>query len=81
VFSLAEEKTRPDDDDLRWLGGIGLNGTYLPVGDYAPNPLRNYSTENSGLVKVIARYRRGAQTWTAQAQLAVTMPDLIRRIR
>ena len=81
TFSLAEEKTRPDDDDLRWLGGIGLNGTYLPVGDYAPNPLRNYSTENSGLVKVVAHYRRGTQTWTAQAQLAVTMPDLIRRIR
>jgi len=81
TFRLAEEKTRPDDDDLRWLGGIKANGTYLPMGDYGPNPLRNYSAENSGLVKVIAVYKRGTQTFQAQAQLAVTMPDFIQRIR
>jgi quinohemoprotein amine dehydrogenase len=81
TFRLAEEKTRPDDDDLRWVGGIKSNGSYLPIGDYGPNPLRNYSTENSGLVKVVARYNRGAQTFHAQAQLAVTLPDLIQRIR
>lgn len=81
TFSLAELKTRPEDDDLRWLGGISPNGTYVPVGDYGPNPLRNYSTENSGLVKVVARYRRGAQMWKAEAELAVTLPDFIPRIR
>ncbi len=81
TFRLAEEKTRPDDDDLQWLGGIKPNGSYLPMGDYGPNPLRNYSAENSGLVKVVARYQRGAQTFQAQAQLAVTMPDYIQRIR
>ncbi len=81
TFRLAEEKTRPDDDDLKWLGGISTNGAYLPVGDYAPNPLRNYSTENSGLVKVVARYQRGGQAYRAQAELAVTMPDYIPRIR
>jgi len=81
TFRLAEEKTRPDDDDLRWLGAIQPNGTYLPVGDYGPNPKRNYSAENSGLVKVIAQYRHGTRTYTAQALLAVTMPDYIARIR
>jgi quinohemoprotein amine dehydrogenase len=81
TFRLAEEKTRPDDDDLRWVGGIKPSGAYLPMGDYGPNPLRNYSAENSGLVKVIAVYRRGTQTFQAQAQLAVTMPDYIQRIR
>jgi quinohemoprotein amine dehydrogenase len=81
TFRLAEEKTRPDDDDLQWLGGIKSNGTYFPMGDYGPNPLRNYSAENSGLVKVVARHQRGAQTFQAQAQLAVTMPDYIQRIR
>jgi len=81
TFRLAEEKTRPDDDDLKWVGGIRPNGTYLPMGDYGPNPLRNYSAENSGLVKVVAVYKRGAQTFQAQAQLAVTMPDFIQRIR
>jgi len=80
-FELAEEKTRPDDDDLRWVGGILPNGTYLPVGDYGPNPLRRFSAENSGLVKVVAQYTRGTQTFTAEALLAVTMPDFIGRIR
>jgi len=51
------------------------------VGDYAPNPARNYSGENSGLVKVIAHYRRGARTYRAQAWLAVTVPDYIARLR
>ena len=81
TFRLAEEKTRPDDDDIRWVGGIHANGTYLPMGDYGPNPLRNYSAENNGLVKVLAQYRRGAQAFTAQALLAVTMPDFIARLR
>jgi quinohemoprotein amine dehydrogenase len=81
TFRLAEEKTRPDDDDLRWLGAIKPNGTYIPLGDYGPNPMRNYSTENSGLVKVLARYRRGAQTYAAEAALVVTVPDFIRRLR
>ncbi len=81
TFRLAEDKTRPDDDDLRWVGGITSNGTFLPMGDYGPNPLRNYSAENSGLVKVVARYTSGTRALQAQAQLAVTMPDLIQRIR
>ena len=81
TFRLADEKTRPNDDDLKWAGGIEANGAYLPMGDYAPNPLRNYSRENSGVVKVIAQYKRGAQTFTGQALLAVTMPDFIARLR
>jgi quinohemoprotein amine dehydrogenase len=81
TFRLAEEKTRPDDDDLRWLGSIRPNGTYLPVGDYGPNPARKYSAENSGLVRVLAEYRRDGRTFKAQARLAVTMPDFIQRIR
>jgi quinohemoprotein amine dehydrogenase alpha subunit len=81
TFRLADEKTRPNDDDLKWAGGIESNGAYLPMGDYGPNPLRNYSRENSGLVKVVAQYKRGAQTFTAQALLAVTMPDFIARLR
>lgn len=81
TFRLAEEKTRPDDDDLKWVGGIRPDGAYLPMGDYGANPLRNYSAENNGLVKVLARYRRGAQTFDAQALLAVTLPDFIARLR
>jgi quinohemoprotein amine dehydrogenase alpha subunit len=81
TFRLAEEKTRRDDDDLTWVGAIRPNGTYLPVGDYGPNASRNYSGEGSGLVKVLAQYKRGGQTYRAEALLAVTMPDFIGRIR
>jgi hypothetical protein len=81
TFALAEEKTRPGDDDLRWVGTIAPNGTYIPVGGYAPNAKRAYSGDDGGLVKVLARYRRGERTYTAQALLAVTMPDYVQRLR
>lgn len=80
-FRLAEEKTRPDDDDLRWLGAIGAQGSYVPMVDLDPNPARAFRVENSGLVKVLAEYRHGGQTHRAQAQLAVTLPDVVARIR
>ena len=81
TFRLAEEKTRPGDDDLTWLGTILPNGSYLPTVDYAPNPKRTYKGENSGLVKVLARYVRGGRAHDAQAELVVTVPDYIARIR
>lgn len=81
TFRLADEKTRPRDHDLRWLGLIEANGNYVPTADYGPNPARDFKRENSGLVKVVAQYRRGAQTYSANALLAVTLPDLIARIR
>jgi quinohemoprotein amine dehydrogenase alpha subunit len=81
TFRLAEEKTRPDDDDLRWLGAIQPNGAYLPMGDFGPNPARSYRGENSGLGKVVATWRHGERTLRAEARLAVTVPDYIARIR
>jgi len=81
VFRLAELKTRPGDDDLTWLGTISPNGTYLPTVDYAPNPKRTYKGENSGLVKVLARYTRGGTAYDAAAELVVTVPDYIARLR
>jgi len=80
-FSLAEEATRPGDDDLVWLGAIETDGTYLPSGDYSPIPARDYGGEGTGMVKVIARYARGQQSYTAEARLVVTVPDFIQRIR
>jgi quinohemoprotein amine dehydrogenase len=81
TFRLAEQKTRPDDDDMTWLGTIRPDGAYLPTVDYAPNPKRTYTGENSGLVKVLARYQRGGRSYDAQAELVVTVPDYIARIR
>lgn len=80
-FKLTEEKTRPDDDDMSWLGRIQPNGSYVPMVDFGPNPARTFRGENSGLVRVLAQYRHGKQTYRAQALLAVTLPDLIARLR
>jgi quinohemoprotein amine dehydrogenase len=81
TFRLAEQKTRPGDDDMTWLGTIAANGSYVPMVDYAPNPRRTYTGENSGLVKVLARYRHGGRTYDAQGELVVTVPDYIARLR
>ncbi|MEW6488373.1 MAG: hypothetical protein AB1578_10755 [Thermodesulfobacteriota bacterium] len=81
AFRVEEESTRHDDDDLQWVGGIGPNGSYVPIGDYAPVPSRRYSGEASGWVKVVARYEGGGTPLEAEAHLAVTMPDFIPRIR
>jgi quinohemoprotein amine dehydrogenase len=81
TFRLAEEKTRPGDDDLKYVGAISANGTYLPRGHYGPLPSRASSLEGSGLVKVLASYQRGAKTYRAEGQLAVTVPDFVQRIR
>jgi len=81
TFKLTEEKTRDGDDDLKFTGPISSRGSYEPRGDYGPLPSRPYSNEGSGLVKVLATYKRGAKTYSAQAQLAVTVPDFVQRIR
>ncbi len=81
AFHLEEEVTRPGDDDLKWAGEIEADGTYIPTGDYGPVPAREYSGEGSGFVKVVATYRDGDRVHTAEAKLAVTVPDYIQRIR
>ncbi len=80
-FSLVEEKTRPGDDDLEHLGTISKAGTYLPSGDYNPIPSRDFGTEGTGLVKVVAVYVGGGSTHTAEGKLVVTVPDYIQRLK
>jgi quinohemoprotein amine dehydrogenase len=80
-FSLLEEKTREGDDDLRYISSIGVNGSYIPTGNYGPVPGRPYTNEGSGLVKVVATHTRGGKTYRAEARLAVTVPDFVQRIR
>jgi hypothetical protein len=81
VFGLAEEETRPGDDDLTYVGAIEADGTYLPTGDYNPIPAREYGGEGTGMVKVIAKYTRGASSYSAEGRLVVTVPDYIQRIK
>ena len=80
-FSLAEEITRPDDDDLIYAGAIEKDGTYLPSGDYNPIPAREYGGEGTGMVKVIAKYSRGPDAYTAEGRLVITVPDYIQRLK
>jgi quinohemoprotein amine dehydrogenase len=80
-YSLTELSTRPNDDDLLWLGGIGANGTYLPTSDYGPIEVRDFHAEGIGLVKVLADYKQGGSSYTAEARLVVTEPDYIPRIK
>lgn len=80
-FYLAEESTRDNDDDLAWVGAIAANGTFVPAGDYAPVPAREYQGEASGWVKVVAEYVHGGTTHVGEAKLAVTVPDFIQRIK
>ena len=80
-FSLAEEISRPGDDDLVYMGAIEANGTYLPIGDYQPIPAREYGGEGTGMVKVIAKYTRGEVPYTAEGRMVVTVPDYIQRLK
>ena len=80
-FSLSELVTRPGDDELRWLGDISANGTYIPSGDYGPIPVRDFHAEGTGLVKVLAEYKKGERSYSAEARLVVTVPDYIPRIK
>ncbi len=80
-FSLAEEETRPGDDDLVYVGAIETDGTYLPSGDYNPIPAREYGGEGTGMVKVVAEYTRGEIAYTAEGRLVVTVPDYIQRLK
>lgn len=80
-FTLSELVTRPGDDDLRWLGAIAENGSYLPAGDYRPIPAREFHAEGTGLVKVVAEYSRAGRQYAAEARLVVTVPDFIPRIK
>ncbi len=80
-FSLAEAVTRPGDDDLVHLGVIESDGTYIPSSDYNPLPSRELQIEGTGMVKVIAKYTRGTEPFSAEARLVVTVPDFIQRLR
>ncbi len=81
-FKLAAEIKRPNDDDLQWVGVIHPNGKYLPVGDYGSIAIREYTAEGSGIVKVEAEYKRGERVYPVKpANLIVTMPDYVQRIK
>lgn len=77
-WSLAEDTTDPNDDDVKFVGTIDPSGLFTPATD-GPNPARRKSNNNTGQVWVVATYTpEGAEPpLTARAKLIVTVPRFI----
>lgn len=80
-WSLAEETTRENDDDLKYLKAPIANGLYTPVTTYAPIEERKQRREGVGLIAVEAVYSVDGKEVRDRALLAVTEPDFITHIK
>lgn len=80
-WNLAEEPTRENDDDLKYLKAPIANGLYTPVTTYAPIEERKQRREGVGLIAVEAAYEADGQAFKDRAYLAVTEPDFITHIK
>ncbi|MCP4686486.1 MAG: quinohemoprotein amine dehydrogenase subunit alpha [Desulfobacterales bacterium] len=78
---LEEEKTRENDDDLKYLMAPITNGLYTPVTTYGPIQERNQHREGVGLIAVGAEYTGAGNPLKARARLVVTVPDFIPHIK
>lgn len=76
-WSLAEEKTRDNDDDLKYLTTSVANGLYTPVTTYGPIPERVQRVEGTGLIKVVASYNK----MESSSRLAVVPTDFITHLK
>ncbi len=76
-WSLVEEKTRENDDDLKYVNAPVVNGLYTPVTTYGPIQDRVQSREGIGLVKIVASYN----SLKSEAFLGVTVPDFITHLK
>ncbi len=79
TWSMEEYTATFDDDDIRYVGALGSDGTFTPAID-GPNPERTGSRNNVGDVWVVATYA-GAEadpgagrSLRARAHLIVTVP-------
>ncbi len=78
---LEEEKTRPDDDDLKYLKTSILNGLYMPVTTFAPIETRVQRREGIGLIAVGASCTQDGKQMKGRALLGVTDPDFVAHIK
>jgi quinohemoprotein amine dehydrogenase len=58
--------------DKKFAGQLTAMGTFIPA-VAGPNPLRKYSTNNAGDLKIIATYKSGGVNLTASAHLIATV--------
>lgn len=80
-WSLEEEKTREDDDDMEYLDTSIANGLYTPVTTYGPIKTRKQNREGVGLIAVKAEFEDGGRPLTDRVRLAVTVPDFITHLK
>lgn len=80
-WGLEEEKTRENDDDLKYLRAPITNGLYTPVTTYGPIEDRHQRREGVGLIAVTASYKGEEQELKGRALLGVTVPDFITHIK
>jgi quinohemoprotein amine dehydrogenase len=76
-WSLAEEKTRDNDDDLKYLTTSVASGLYTPITTYGPMAARVQHVEGTGLIKIVASYNK----MESSSRLAVVPTDFIPQIK
>jgi quinohemoprotein amine dehydrogenase len=80
-WELSEEKTREDDDDMKYLNAPISNGLYTPVTTYGPIKTRKQNREGVGLIAVTAMYQDQSKHLSDKVRLAVTVPDFITHLK
>jgi len=78
---LEEEKTRDNDDDLKYLQTSVINGLYTPVTTYGPIETRFQRREGVGLIAIGATYSADGRELKGRSLLGVTDPDFITHIK
>lgn len=69
----AFDEKAVEDEDVKYVGTIdAFSGRFTP--SFAgPNPLRKFSTNNAGNIKVVATYKDGVETYKADSHMMVTV--------
>jgi quinohemoprotein amine dehydrogenase len=78
---LEEQKTRDNDDDLKYLQTSVINGLYTPVTTYGPIVTRFQRREGVGLIAIGASYSDDGKEFKGRSLLGVTDPDFITHIK
>lgn len=73
-----QNEVAEEDRDLEFAGTIDSNGIFTP-GDTGLNPQRKMSTNNVGMLKVVASVKDGNNTIEGESDLLVAVPSYIKR--
>ncbi len=73
-----QNEVAAEDHDVEFAGTIDSNGIFTP-GDAGLNPKRKMSTNNVGMLKVVATVKDGDNTVEGESDLLVAVPSYIKR--